>query len=532
MFSVWLAAGAAAQNPDAGIPKPGAIQGRVIESKSGDPVKKALVTLRQGERDGIATYTDAKGAFSFRDVDPGAYALAAERDGFAIDRKIKQEITNVKAGDTLSDIVIKLVRTGAISGHVVDADSEPVSGVSVQIVPVPEKKGRFGTWALTDDRGEYRAYNIPPGKYKIAATHSNRFDSMHLKLQLAKGESGETESSYATTYHPGTLDSKEAGVIQVDAGSDIHGMDVQLMRLQAVRVMGHVNLPGGATPEMVWVMLQPLNMRTGAPNYNATVQDPSGEFEMAQVLPGTYIASAYAFLTEHRLTTQKTIEVGETDVEGVHLTLMLPQNVTGRIVVPEGRKVPSGLLIMLGQKDHRNNMAGGAAPVRPDGTFSMREVQAGDYEVLISSTGQGDDLYVSSIRNGDHDTLGKWFPTRRSFCQGHRNHLEGERWRYRLLVKNDTGDPAPYVTVALIPDPPRQNQMAFYCECKTDASGACTILGITPGDYHALAIDKENPLDYRDPENSKAIEKTGTAVKIAEGDHQKLELKIIVEEDK
>ncbi|HWD98349.1 MAG TPA: hypothetical protein VG345_04915 [Bryobacteraceae bacterium] len=58
------------QNPASGSPARGAIHGRVIEAKSGEPVKKAVVIIRRAQEPGLGAVTDPSGEFLFESVDP------------------------------------------------------------------------------------------------------------------------------------------------------------------------------------------------------------------------------------------------------------------------------------------------------------------------------------------------------------------------------------------------------------------------------------------------------------------------------
>src|SRR5690348_14746766 len=61
------------------------VEGQVANSLTGDPVRKARVTLRGmggPNRSGYSVVTDAGGHFIFREVDPGQYYLFAARNGF------------------------------------------------------------------------------------------------------------------------------------------------------------------------------------------------------------------------------------------------------------------------------------------------------------------------------------------------------------------------------------------------------------------------------------------------------------------
>src|SRR5215469_11509921 len=176
----------------------GTVAGRVIEAHSGDPAKaipKVLVVLKHGQEPGTGTYSDEKGNFRLQ-VEPGAYTVAVERNGYVAASSRNRTIT-VQAGQTTEDVNLELIRTGAVSGRIVDADGEPRSGVSVQLRSVTEKKGRPFNGAVTDDRGAYRIFQIPPGKYHLSAAYQPASQQWGMKLQTADGK---PEESYITTY--------------------------------------------------------------------------------------------------------------------------------------------------------------------------------------------------------------------------------------------------------------------------------------------------------------------------------------------
>ena len=81
----------------------------------------------------------------------------------------------------------------------------------------------------------------------------------------------------------------------------------------------------------------------------------------------------------------------------------------------------------------------------------------------------------------------------------------------------------------LVPDSPRRARMALYGECKTDASGACDLLGVAPGSYRAFAFADERRVDFRDPAATADIEDSGKAINVAEGERQSIELTVTAE---
>ena len=104
-----------------------------------------------------------------------------------------------------SGLSLKLLRTGAISGRVLDTDGEPVMGANIQIQVASQKKGaaRPGFGATTNDHGEYRAFNLPPGKYRISASYTRELRHPNVNIQRAADLSGAVaEEAYAVTYYP------------------------------------------------------------------------------------------------------------------------------------------------------------------------------------------------------------------------------------------------------------------------------------------------------------------------------------------
>ncbi len=84
---------------------------------------------------GIGTTSDAAGKFTFQDLEPGTYAATTSRDGYVAARESLRQIVTVKAGETADELKLKLLRTGVISGRVLDSDGEPVRNAFIQIRP-------------------------------------------------------------------------------------------------------------------------------------------------------------------------------------------------------------------------------------------------------------------------------------------------------------------------------------------------------------------------------------------------------------
>jgi protocatechuate 3,4-dioxygenase beta subunit len=509
--------------PQAGAAeKPGGAEGRVVDAASGEPIRKAIVILRRSQESGAAAYTDAKGEFHFAGLEPGAYALSALRDGYVAGRKDPPIVVTIVPENTQSDLTVKLVRTGVVAGRVVDADGDPVAGASVDLLAIKGKNTAAS--ASTNDRGEYRAFGVPPGKYRLVAAANSRLAG-ELSLKLTGAE----EQSYSWTYYPGTADMRQATTVEVTPGAELRGFDLALVRSHVVRVKGRVTIPADAPGPFV-VSLIPGSSEGLGQSREAVVRSADGAFELTGVERAEYILSAMGMLQQDRYYASRAVDVGESDIEGIELTLAAPQRITGRVTVPEGRPMPAGYVVILRQDGYRFPQAG-VVTVESDGTFRTEPLAPGEYEVTAGRVNESrDDLYVSAVRMGDEDVLAKRLHIGGGPPAPLEIALAADGGTLEAAVANEKGDPIPQANVILLPDPPRRAQRALRGVCTTDARGGCGIRGIAPGEYHAFAFAK-NPLFEFDDAAMQEIGKYGKAVTIASGQHAQLKLEPVPDDE-
>jgi hypothetical protein len=124
------------------------VTGVVINIASNEPIRKATVFLAaQDEAAGISytTPSDGNGRFLIEDVQPGSYAVSADRQGFMLETDgapgappppLKVEAESVK------DVKIKLVPLGVITGRVLDDDGDPVRGAHVEAMAYTYRAGK------------------------------------------------------------------------------------------------------------------------------------------------------------------------------------------------------------------------------------------------------------------------------------------------------------------------------------------------------------------------------------------------------
>lgn len=216
--------------------------GRVLNALTGEPLKKAQLTLRSTTSADISyrLATDEQGGFSHPTVAAGNYDLVVQRPGFVQAAKP----VSLTSGDPTAEMTIRLVPQGVVAGRVADRDGDPVARVTVEAIQARYEGGmrRFlvSSSTVTNDLGEYRIYGLTPGTYYLGAVNHG-----------APGD--------AAAYYPGTLQLSQAVAIDVPAGNEMHGLDLMLSDLHAVTIRGTIQAPAGVPLRGVTITAVPCD---------------------------------------------------------------------------------------------------------------------------------------------------------------------------------------------------------------------------------------------------------------------------------
>ena len=173
------------------------ITGRVINSRTGEPIKNALVSvtkipgpeeIRAHRLPAPPTPTEIMtgfgGEFQIGNLRTGEYMINVRKPGWQEEQPQKHcSERGLKVSSVVSGVEIKLALLGVIEGRVQNQYGEPMQRVSIRAVQILVRDGFRQTYgeytAVTDDRGVYRMANFPPGKYFVKASGraggTNRF---------------------------------------------------------------------------------------------------------------------------------------------------------------------------------------------------------------------------------------------------------------------------------------------------------------------------------------------------------------------
>jgi Carboxypeptidase regulatory-like domain len=506
------------------------IEGVVLKTATGDPLKKAVLTLTkaEGRNQPKNATSDASGHFQLKNVEPGRYHLYATRNGYARQEYGQRAthgsgtILTLTAGQHLKDISFRLTPAAVIAGHVYDEDGEPVAEVEVQALHFQYEKGQrkltTSKTAETNDLGEYRLYGLEPGQYYVNASYNPR----------RFGGEG-PEAGYAPVYYPGSADPSRASALDLHAGDELPGIDFTLVPVKTFNVRGRVYDAVNSRPGIhTTVLLEPRNaeVRRWTMTSQNFVQDPQGAFELRGVVPGSYYVVALNTEGDKQYTAREAIEVSDSDVEGVSLVIGPGIDLKGRIRV-EGNVAldPSVLNIWLRSREEGMFIAGGRPSIKPDGSFAISNVADGDYQFEMWGLPEG--FYLKAVHAGSSDVLASDLNVTRKQPPGALEVVlspNGGRIDGRVLKEDKSFSGA---TVVLVPEEGRRKEERLYESTSTDQEGQFSIRGITPGDYTLFAWETVEHGAYMDPDFLRPYKDRGKPIHVDEGSKLNSQLELI-----
>jgi hypothetical protein len=222
-----------AQTPTPAPQKCG-IEGTVVSSTTGAPLRKVTITLEGGKNDLTAT-TSAEGKFKFENLEPSDYTIKAERVGYL---EGPDTVLTLQPAELKTDFVLKLTPQAVIAGRVLDEDSDPVVGVRVAYirwVAAGEKKFKLEE-GLQEVNGEggFTITGLGPGSYYLQAL-PELFDG-----QRPRGE------DFTITFYPNSPDLAGAGTLTIAAGGEVRNLEIRMRKSPTFRIRGRVSIPASA----------------------------------------------------------------------------------------------------------------------------------------------------------------------------------------------------------------------------------------------------------------------------------------------
>jgi hypothetical protein len=514
------------------------IAGTVVQLAGGEPLRKTKITLESvnDRSNSLSALTDSAGHFALKHLDPGGYRLRVSRVGF-VTYEYGQRKTGdpgatltLRSGQEINDLVFRLIPAGVIAGRILDEDGEPLPSVEVSALREVYTEGQRNlsttTIVETNDLGEYRLFGLPPGRYFVSALymHWNRFgDNASEPADPVDASS----QGYARMYYPGTPDAAKANTIVVKTGEDVPSVEMLMRQIPVYRIRGHVfnqitHKPGVGTS--VILVPKTAGHESDFTDQQATVQKPDGSFEIAEVLPGSYVLITYYFDEGRAYSSHTAVDVGNANVEGLGVVIGGGTSINGRVIWDGRPALEKDELTLTPTPEDAHLIFGARARVNQDDSFTLKEVGDGSYTVDVR--GQSRDCYIKDVAYAGSSVLDDGFTVARGSAALLEITISSHGAQVQGTVTGHDGLPAPGVWVALVPDATRVSQHRLYKHETTDQYGHFDLRGIAPGDYKLFSWDEVEEGAWEDPEFLKPFEekRLGQKVSVQDGDAKSIKI--------
>ena len=316
--------------------------------------------------------SDEDGNYRITNVSPGTYDVIPASPAYVASEGRKSLI--VGKNETLENIDIALERGGVITGKVTDADGRPLIEEQVYVSTASAQRRPYFRNIRTDDRGIYRAYGVPAGKYTVSAG-SDPSSSIYNR---------QPQRGHQHTYHPSAVDAATATVIDVTEGSETTNVDITLAgpaRTYSARgrvIDSDTDHPMPKTRVGVQVFKQWSTSALG--NVAESTQD--GEFKVENLAPGKYAVYSEPSADDDWHSEAVPFEVTDRDIEGLVIKTSRGASVSG-VVILEGTddaKLRETLLASRIVGEIADGYLGQTEPsaiINPNGSFRMAGLAAG-----------------------------------------------------------------------------------------------------------------------------------------------------------
>jgi len=513
------------------------VTGLVVHAATGLPLKRASVFMNQGggstEAPHYEAHSDEAGRFSIERIVPGRYNLIVIRRGY-VSQSYGQSVSGgsgsiltLAPGEKMPDLLFRMVPWSVISGRITDEEGEPLPGVEVFAMRGSFRNGKRSFMEMeraeTNDLGEYRIWDLQKGHYVIRAEYRGSWSSGPAKVTLPGSD---VPAGYAPIFYPRTPDVTRAVSLDVGVGQDMPGVDFIFLPSRAVRIRGHV-FDGmlGRPASGVSVLLHRIDPQAFSfSSSGVSSQGPGGAFELRAMVAGSYEVVARLRTEGEVRSGHRRIEVGNTDVDGVDLTILHGVDIRGRVIVEKAGDFDlSQLRVRLSPEDQP--IFGPPAAVKHDGTFLINEVADGMYQVQV--LGRPDGTFLKSVRAAGQDVLAGISIDSGAFKAPLEIVLSGAGAVVDGVVADQESLPVAGATVVLIPREEALQRDQFEKRVTTDQHGKFVVRDVRPGAYRAFAWREVEYGEWNDPDFMKPIEDKGVPVSAEENGHVTVELKVL-----
>ena len=391
---------AGAQSPDTKSKGNGSSSGKVtIGGKSAFGIIVTAIGNDPYSRRAAQTTTDSEGRYRLNGLAASTYSVTVLAPAFVDAESVNYspyggKMVFLSTAEVVENVDLKLMRGAVITGRITDEDGKPAVEERVNLDIVPDPSGRrsvdmsrmYGDMYQTDDRGVYRIYGLPPGRYRISAGSD--------ASGFPRSNSG--RGSFARTFYGDTREEGKATIVELSEGTEATNIDIRLGRRGTTfsisgRVVNSENgepLPGvrpthgnvsKTNPSGVFIVGLPTNSR--------------GEFRLDRIEPGRltiYVTSRLEggdFYSEPIV-----IDVVDRDITNLEIKAIRGVTISGLVVLEGGasRNTPARLgglklTVSVSTNSKLQTQNNASADIAPDGSFRVGGLPPGKAQLYLYS---------------------------------------------------------------------------------------------------------------------------------------------------
>ncbi len=471
------------------------LSGTVINSVTGEPIRRALVTLFSMRQ--LSAMTDSDGHFEFPDLPRNAVSVTAQKPGYFTDQELssgRHRPKLIEVGPESTELVIKLVPEAIISGRIVDTDGLPIPQMLVRAVTQKVMEGRKewtqGTAGRTDADGYFRMNNLMPGSYFVIAGPG------HAQAFVADVEDT-ADLGYPAVVYPGPT-----APMRIIAGQQVE-INLTIKPEPFYSVTGSVTSTAPGNQYFVQLVPHLPGGQVGAVG-GARIDPETGTFTIPRVARGDYTLHARGISRD-----RQNAEIPPTQFSGsvpisvrgnvmgvsipLETSLTIPVNVRVERTKTDGGLGPRGFpaaqvrLMPLDQDPMRSPaFSTHEDPKDFNSPLVLRNALPGKYRAeVMSSFGE---MYVASAKLGMIDLMNEEVTLTRDAAQSAIEIVIRDDSAY-LLVKLTEEAAKNFTTVLVVPE---RGSPALH----EVGGGSLGLPNLRPGSYTILAFADIGNLEY------------------------------------
>lgn len=400
------------QTPETKTKPSGSISGRVTIGEKPAPGILVVVGGTGSSTPMAQATSDAEGNYRLNGLAAGQVSVAPVAPVYVVPSSPmfgQGRVVNLGVNESVEGIDFKLARGGVITGRITDADGKPVIEERLNLIAVDEKGAparnpnvRPSSFMMlqTDDRGIYRIYGLPAGRFKVSVGDDGR-------------NPGSLRASgyYQRVYYPDASDITKAAIVDVSEGGETKNIDIKLgRRASTFSVSGRiVEADTGKPLPNVYPSYGSIQQIQGQSYIGGTSAPPAptnsqGEFRLEGLTPGRYaiMINVSNFIQQGPRSAPNVysdpfpFEITDGDVTNLEIKAQRGLSISG-VIVTDGitdksvlARLPRLVIVALvnpGPGGIRTITNGSTTSINPDGSFSLEGLHPGKVAVDISFNG-------------------------------------------------------------------------------------------------------------------------------------------------